>query len=381
MRFNKFLILILVVVLVAGCTSGRENAETRGNIKEETGQPSNFDMKPSFDYVCYSISYEPAKNWCFAILNSDESYCDKMGECENCASVWKESKTYLPDMARCYRDVARLKNEKSLCDKIKDFGLKSYDEHLIEECYDTLDFSGEDNVMIYYTPAGKTDISTCIDMDDINQAEECMTKAAIQNENGSICETDLPNFEGQDETNLKYLCYEKYAEAMHDINICEKTGRVEYGHTSMELKSICTRVTNDYLPESINLDNIENKCKDSSGLFLSRLMDENCYAHYAKIKDDIAYCKGDWLCIEKAGTVDDCELADSFKCYWDYAFKEENPEICLKIKSEEMKRTCIARFAFDLKNPSLCDNIETKENCYLAGLRGVKGFGKFLMDG
>jgi len=386
MKYKILIGLMISIILISGCVEQTIDDDTRDSDNDSniSGQPGDFDMKPSLDYVCYNFESDNVKkNWCFAILYSDESYCDKVTECVYswCDDSWDES-TYYPYKARCYRDVAHLKNDKSLCNDIADFGLESYDEHLIDECRELVAFDGEDEVTYNYIPSEVTDISTCIDLEDDVEAEECITKAAIQNEDGSLCGTDLTNFEGQDETNLRYLCYEKYSEASHNLNSCTKTGVVDYGHTSMGLKSICTAQTTEYLPENVNLDNIDTLCADTTGMILARLWDNLCHTHYAKIKDDIEYCKGKWSCLYEVGTINDCSLAgnEDFKCYWDYAFKENDPSICLKMSSEETKRTCISRFAYQNKDQTLCDDLDFKDTCYLAAMRGVSGFKKFLLD-
>ena len=195
-------VLVVGAILISGCV----------------GEKRSISLDNPVD-ICNAIRDNDLKNECLGIVKKDISFCEKISEKyakEDC----KYHVAVLEDVELCKKIIpenyclAYAKNDPALCEKGEDDN-KIY-------CYRELAIINKN-------------ASLCEKIDTIGDRTICYLWVAIMTENSSLCKKagireDAPIVGKcinilikKDETKCKdYLCYSRIAAAKKDVSICEK---------------------------------------------------------------------------------------------------------------------------------------------------------------
>lgn len=226
----------------------------------------------------------------------------------------------------CYRDIAFVKRDFSICDKIKNSDCKI---RIILQIQDP---------------------SLCEGLDDFYK-EDCYTELAKLSKNPLLCGRISKKFGEQDE------CYDKVAKVAKDESICD------FIAPSSEL---ATKVC---YPD-------ENKPSLPPTCYYFPTIKDFCYRDVAAIKKDISVCDqvpenvNKDLCYEAVlETIKDISICTKMKdpykkdfCYITIAVNQKDSTICSDVIYK--KDRCYTQVAEVNNDVFLCDQVSQKDDCY-----------------
>jgi len=257
----KILALIIVIVVVAGCT---------GQTPESGSQPSSRESGTFGTSPCEKLAPEDLGNkaWCNAIKNVDESFC--------------ESISSGGPIDLCYTDVAALKKDVSLCNQL--------------------------HYCLVFIGANANDPSFCAKVDAQTPAgsgyrensyqDNCYIEVALLRKDSSICSylTDYLKQHCLDEisyktaTNLdmcknliyedRTYCYTSVAVATKDISVCDSAD------SELISKSSCHDVMAAEFGDLSFCNYAQNSPYSDSSYFLN-----NCKTLVAMKNNDPSICE------------------------------------------------------------------------------------------
>ncbi|GBD34331.1 hypothetical protein HRbin35_00041 [bacterium HR35] len=292
--------------------------------------------------------------------------------CDNLSEEQKES---------CYWNLAKSKQNLSICDKIQREWIKNI-------CY--LDVAEE-----------KQDLSICDRIQDKTKKDYCYLKIAEMKRDPSICNKIQNEEEESYDGDNKYFkdnCYLKIAQAKQDLSICDRIKNSSVKDDCYKLLaiikqdlSICDKLyysnEKDYCYSRVAQvkqdPSICNKIVCSEISSWDWCFKDFCYQNIAQTKKDVSFCEnirnflyGKSFCYQVIGEItQNLSICDKIRdeerrgwCYRSIAVLQQNASLCEKINNEYIRDYCYWDIALNNQNPLFCEKLHNEKNknlCYL----------------
>lgn len=370
---NNYIILVvgIMLIFIIGC----------GNLNVSSGKCE--DLNPYLKDECY---YDLALRntnirFCYKITDEyDKEQCEKEVSSKRAITKKDEKACYETsdfdyDVADCVIEVAKAKQDESLCEDLPDWygsvqqecfkevAILKKDIKLCEktygkisaECYREVlaQFTNPEEICLSLNNASFINCYPNIDCTKSVNKERCEKVIDDAKNNPSLCEYEEP-------IGSKLDCYSAYAIRTKSLAYCYKGHFVncvsDFALVTNDI-SVCDMLDYSQLHTCYRKFNVSMITKHKKELGIKDIEEclpfmgddrDRCYLKQAKEQNDSQLC-------EESGV---------FKgtCYEEIAIATKNPDLCEKARDD-----CYYILAKDLKNRALCGKIKSKSKqnaCY-----------------